>query len=112
AEARPGRGEGEEAAGLRGDHAAEPHPRGGRAVGGRADPAGQHLTSPLTVVVPVYNEGKNFREWWRQASPHLPPGAQVRVVYDFDEDDTLPVVRELAGQGAPVVPLKNAGKRV
>jgi hypothetical protein len=81
-------------------------------VGGRADPVGEHLSAPLTVVVPVYNEGKNFREWWKQASPHLPSSAVVRVVYDFDEDDTLPVVRELAAQGAPVQPLKNAGKRV
>ena len=82
-------------------------------MGGRAVPAREHLTArPLTVVVPVYNEGKNFREWWKQASPHLPPGAQVRVVYDFEEDDTLPVVRELQASGAAVSPLKNAGKRV
>lgn len=66
--------------------------------------------SALVVVVPVYNEGDNFREWWRRSAPHLPAGAEVRVVYDFPEDDTLPVVRELAAQGAPVTPLRNQGK--
>ena len=66
----------------------------------------------LSVVVPVYNEGKNFRAWWEAAEPHLPPGSEVRVIYDFDEDDTLPVVRELSAQGKPVVPLKNTGKKV
>lgn len=68
--------------------------------------------APLTVVVPVYNEGKNLRAWWASARPHLPPGAVVRIVYDFDEDDTLPVARELAAGGAPIAPLRNAGKGV
>lgn len=44
----------------------------------------------LTVVVPVYNGGENIRNWWVQASPHLPRGARVRLVYDFPEDNTLP----------------------
>jgi dolichol-phosphate mannosyltransferase len=81
-------------------------------VGAAADQAGQPVSAPLTVIVPVYNEGKNFREWWAQAAPHLPAGARVRVVYDFEEDDTLPVVRELAAQGAPIEPLRNAKKGV
>jgi hypothetical protein len=64
------------------------------------------------VVVPVYNEGDNLREWWRQASPHLPPATLVRIVYDFDEDDTLPVVHDLRLAGAPMEPLKNPGRGV
>jgi glycosyltransferase involved in cell wall biosynthesis len=50
----------------------------------------------LTVVVPVYNEGANI-EWVLRgidekirASPR-----EVLVVYDFEEDDTLPAVRVL-----------------
>ncbi len=66
----------------------------------------------LTVVVPVYNEGKNFRQWWQHANPHLPPDSTVRVVYDFDEDDTLPIARELAAAGAPILPLRNQRKGV
>jgi len=68
--------------------------------------------SPLTVVVPVYNEGANIRRWWEQASPFLPPDASVRLVYDFDEDDTLPVARQLAAEGAPLTILRNGGKGV
>jgi glycosyltransferase involved in cell wall biosynthesis len=64
------------------------------------------------VIVPVYNEGKNFSEWHVQAMPHLPPGTVVRIVYDRDDDDTLPVARALADKGAPIVPLKNTGKGV
>jgi glycosyltransferase involved in cell wall biosynthesis len=64
------------------------------------------------VVVPVYNEGENLREWWAQARAHLPPGSIIRIVYDFAEDDTLPVARQLAAQGAPIEPLRNSGRGV
>ena len=74
------------------------------------------MTSPaapaLTVIVPVYNERDNFRAWWAQARPHLPAGSLVRVVYDLDEDDTLPVVAALAAEGAPVEALRNRGRGV
>jgi dolichol-phosphate mannosyltransferase len=66
----------------------------------------------LTVVLPVYNEGANLRAWWEQAKPHLPPEGRVHVVYDFDEDDTLPVARQLAVEGAPMVLVRNAGRGV
>ena len=84
-------------------------------MGGAADPSRQHLTrdpAPLTVVVPVYNEGENIARWYAEASPYLPARTTIRVVYDFDEDDTLPVVRELRKAGAPMAPLRNAGKGV
>lgn len=68
--------------------------------------------APLTVVVPVYNEGGNLARWYAEAARFLPPGTAVRVVYDFEEDDTLPVVRELQESGAPVSPLRNEGKGV
>lgn len=68
--------------------------------------------APLTVVVPVYNEGGNIARWYAEATRYLPPGAVIRVVYDFEEDDTLPAVRELQRSGAPVTPLRNEGRGV
>jgi glycosyltransferase involved in cell wall biosynthesis len=68
--------------------------------------------SHLTVVIPVYNEGENLREWYRTAQPYLPPKSVIRVVYDFEEDNTLPVARELISEGAPVELLKNEAKGV
>ena len=70
------------------------------------------MTRPLTVVVPVYNEGANFRGWVEGSAPHLPPGTEVRVVYDFDEDDTVPVVQELAAQGVNVKLVRNRSRGV
>ncbi len=75
-------------------------------MGPAADRARQHLT----VIVPVYNEGKNFAEWHKQAAPYLPAGVVVRIVYDHDGDDTLPVAAQL--RNPSVEPLKNTGKGV
>jgi glycosyltransferase involved in cell wall biosynthesis len=48
----------------------------------------------LSLVVPVYNEGANIRRLLAEieAKVHVPH--ELVVVYDFDEDDTLPVLRE------------------
>ncbi len=69
-------------------------------------------TAPLTVVVPVYNEGTNIARWWAEAKPHMPAGTSIRVVYDFEGDDTLPVVRDLERAGAPMSLLRNEGRGV
>jgi dolichol-phosphate mannosyltransferase len=66
----------------------------------------------LTVVLPVYNEGANLPRWYAEARPHLPPGTVVRIVYDFDEDDTLPVARAMARDGAPFELLRNPKRGV
>jgi hypothetical protein len=63
-------------------------------------------------VVPVYNEGANIGRWHEEAKPHLPPGSRILLIYDFDEDDTLPVARALAEQGAPIELVRNQGRGV
>jgi glycosyltransferase involved in cell wall biosynthesis len=52
----------------------------------------------LAVIIPVYNEGKNIRPVLQGLHAAVSEPFQVLVVYDFDEDDTLPVARELAQQ--------------
>lgn len=76
-------------------------------MGGPTGRTGHDLSPRLVVIVPVYNEGKNLPRWWQSASPFLPEGTLVRVVYDFDEDDTLPVATRLAEEGAPIRLLRN-----
>ena len=65
-----------------------------------------------TIIVPVYNEGVNLAAWWDEARAHLPAESRVRVVYDFDGGDTLPVARELKDAGAPIETLRNRGRGV
>src|SRR5262245_36822203 len=56
-----------------------------------------------SVVVPVFNEGSNIAEYCRRAREALPDGYELIIVYDFDEDDTLPVLRTLRSEAKPRV---------
>jgi glycosyltransferase involved in cell wall biosynthesis len=55
-------------------------------------------TSPAAVdfVIPVFNEGANIRRALEELYAKVPMPKRVLIVYDCDEDDTRPVVRELA----------------
>ena len=53
----------------------------------------------LTIVIPVYNEGGNFQAQWREISALIKADFTAHVVYDFDEDDTVPVVNQIIAGG-------------
>lgn len=53
----------------------------------------------LTIVIPVYNEGGNFAALWRELCSQVRSEFVALVVYDFPEDDTVPVVKAIAAQG-------------
>jgi dolichol-phosphate mannosyltransferase len=53
----------------------------------------------LTIVIPVYNEGDGFEDLWSQLVVHLKFPFRAVVVYDFDEDNTVPAVREVIARG-------------
>lgn len=54
------------------------------------------MTSEIDFVMPVYNEGGNIRQALEEVYARVECPKRVLIVYDFDEDDTLPVVRDLA----------------
>jgi dolichol-phosphate mannosyltransferase len=54
--------------------------------------------SPLSVVIPVFNEGANFGRLWQGLSA-VDAAFRAFVVYDFDGDDTVPVVRRIQETG-------------
>ena len=51
---------------------------------------------PLSLIVPVYNEAENFPRLIAKIEQQLPPPFTLWMVYDFDEDTTVPVARQLA----------------
>ena len=57
------------------------------------------IEQPLTIVIPVYNEGANFPALWSEMTEHLTLPFTALVAYDFDEDDTLPAVQKVIDQG-------------
>lgn len=70
----------------------------------------------LNIVIPVYNEGANIGATLDRIAECLSAtvaDARVTIVYDFDEDDTLPVVESLrSGYPMPIRFQKNAGNGV
>lgn len=64
--------------------------------------------SDVDFVMPVYNEGANVERALREIYERVPMAKRVLVVYDFDEDDTVPVVRRLMSELPGVEPVKNA----
>ena len=50
----------------------------------------------LDVIMPVWNEGTNMGRALEELYAKVLLPKRVLIVFDFDEDDTLPVVRELA----------------
>jgi len=53
----------------------------------------------LTIVIPVYNEGAGFEELWSELNTHLQFPFRALVVYDFDEDNTVPAVQAVIARG-------------
>lgn len=67
----------------------------------RRDGSGPDLTAAagetpeLSVVMPVYNEADNITPVLRDFAATVRTPHEILVVYDFDEDTTVPVVRAL-----------------
>ncbi|HEX8698889.1 MAG TPA: glycosyltransferase [Myxococcaceae bacterium] len=77
-----------------------------------SSPQSQTATPDLHVVVPVYNEAENFRPFYESLASKVRTPFDVLVVYDRDEDTTLPVAREIAAKDPRVQLVKNEFKGV
>jgi dolichol-phosphate mannosyltransferase len=53
----------------------------------------------LNIVIPVYNEGANFPGLWKELSNLVKSKFIAYVVYDFDQDNTVPVVNQIIAGG-------------
>ncbi len=56
------------------------------------------MSPELSIVVPVFNEPDNIGPTLRRIRGEVRTPHEVLVVYDFDADTTLPVVRELQAE--------------
>lgn len=61
----------------------------------------------LNVIVPVYNEKDNFQHLYDEVQRHIKRPKQLIVVYDFDEDNTLPIARKIAKKDPALHLVKN-----
>ena len=56
------------------------------------------MSARVTIVVPVYNEGDNIRQTLAELDAKVRVDAEVWLVYDCDDDTTVPPARELEGK--------------
>lgn len=62
----------------------------------------------LDIVVPVYNEGKNIRTQLLKVEECIKSAKRVLIVYDFEEDDTLPALERVEHElSYPIVRIRN-----
>jgi glycosyltransferase involved in cell wall biosynthesis len=59
----------------------------------------------LTIVIPVYNEAGNIKTAIDRIESQVLQPHTIAIVYDRDEDTTVPVVREIAGNYRNVIHL-------
>ncbi len=71
---------------------------------------GLPVTSPVTVVVPAYNEEKTIGPAVRSLAASAHPGVEVLVVDDGSTDGTADAVRDLRLGNVRVVRIPNGGK--
>lgn len=57
------------------------------------------MTPDLTFVIPVFNEGRNLPRLWQELSTQVRLNFEAVIIYDFEEDDTVPVARGIAASG-------------
>lgn len=65
------------------------------------------MPAPLAIIIPVYNEGANIGTTLAAIEEKVRTPHTSFIVYDFEEDNTLPVARELQKKGLPVEFIKN-----
>ena len=53
----------------------------------------------MTVVIPVYNEGASFEKLWCELTRQVTAPFCAMVIYDFDEDNTVPAVKAVIARG-------------
>jgi dolichol-phosphate mannosyltransferase len=66
----------------------------------------------LSVVVPVFNEGENIARLIAEIDEKIVAEHELLIVYDFDEDNTLPVIRERFAERANLRLVRNPTRGV
>jgi dolichol-phosphate mannosyltransferase len=57
------------------------------------------MPTQLTIIIPVFNEAPNFPSLWKALCSQVRSNFTAVVIYDFDEDNTIPVVQDLIARG-------------
>lgn len=61
----------------------------------------------INIVVPVYNERENIRNTLYEIENKIKTPYKIFIVYDFEEDNTLPVIKDYMRQNKNIYLVKN-----
>lgn len=61
----------------------------------------------ISIILPVFNEGENISRQIESIEKSVKPNHEVLIIYDFDEDNTVPVAQKLAKKFKTVSLVKN-----
>jgi len=61
----------------------------------------------LNIVIPVYNEGENIGRLYQEIKSKVKTPHRILIIYDIDEDNTLPVVKALQMKDDRLILVKN-----
>ncbi len=61
----------------------------------------------LSIVIPVYNEGENIKPLALAIKKVVKHDLKILIVYDFDEDNTIPAVNEIKNTVPEIKLVKN-----
>ncbi len=65
------------------------------------------MQKQISIILPVYNEGKNISTQIEELEKTVKANHEILIVYDFDDDDTVPPAEELAKKYGNLRLLKN-----
>lgn len=66
-----------------------------------------HSKLPISVIVPVLNEGSNITFFLQALEKAIKIKHEIIIAYDFDQDDTVPVVKKLQHRFSNIRLIKN-----
>lgn len=61
----------------------------------------------INIVIPVFNEGENIRSLLTEIEEKIKTPHRIFIVYDFNEDNTIPVARDFTKPNGNVMLIKN-----
>ncbi|MEO5965026.1 MAG: glycosyltransferase, partial [Candidatus Limnocylindrales bacterium] len=76
-------------------------------LGGGADPDPTAPIPELSIVVPVFKEGEAVDPVMRALTAAIATPHEILIVYDFDEDPTVPVIARLHAELPAIRGLRN-----
>jgi len=65
------------------------------------------MYNSINIVIPVYNEGENIRDTLSEIENKVKTAHKIFIIYDFEQDNTLPVVKNLMQKQKNISLLKN-----